>query len=153
VTPRSASRPQRGFTLVELVIVLLVVGVLAVWALPRMVDVTAFRLRAYADELAAQSLAMQRMALQQRRPIVATITAGGVAFAYSGGSAIVSVACPATASSCIAEGGTRSVTFNAANTGGAVTSSGTMLPVTVSASGTTLAYAFENETGLFRALP
>jgi hypothetical protein len=133
--------------------VLVVVGALATFALPRMVDVTAFRLRAFADELAAQSMAMQRLALVQRRSVVGTITAGGMSFAYAGGGALASVSCPAAATPCIAEPGTRTVTFNAGNSGRTTTSSGSALPVTVSGAGLTLAYQIEAETGLFRAVP
>jgi prepilin-type N-terminal cleavage/methylation domain-containing protein len=146
-------RPAGGFTLVELVMVLVVVGALAAFALPRMTDLTAWRLRAFADTLAAQSMAMQRLALTQRRAVVATIEPTGVAFAYAAGGTLASLPCPAAASPCIAEASTRSATFNAANSGRTTTSTGSALPVTVSGSGVTLAYQIESETGLFRALP
>ncbi len=146
-------RPAGGFTLVELVMVLVVVGALAAFALPRMTDLSAWRLRAYADDLAAQSMAMQRLALAQRRPVVATIEPTGVSFAYVAGATLATLACPAAVSPCIAESGTRSATFNAANSGRTTTSTGSTLPVTVSGNGVTLAYQIESETGLFRALP
>jgi prepilin-type N-terminal cleavage/methylation domain-containing protein len=146
-------RRSAGFTLVELVMVLVIVGALATFALPKLMDLTAWRLRAFADELAAQSMAMQRLALAQRRPVVGTINTTGVSFAYAAGGALASVACPAAASPCIAEAGPRTVTFNAANGGRATTSTGSALPVTVSGAGVTLTYRIEAETGLFRALP
>jgi prepilin-type N-terminal cleavage/methylation domain-containing protein len=149
---KGAGRPA-GFTLIELVMVLVILGALATFALPRVTDLTAWRLRAFSDELAAQAMAMQRLALTQRRPVVATITGTGVSFAYGAGGALTSVACPATASPCIAEGGTRTVTFNASNTGRASTSTGSALPVTISGGDVTLAYTIEAETGLFRAAP
>jgi prepilin-type N-terminal cleavage/methylation domain-containing protein len=146
-------RPAGGFTLVELVMVLVVVGALAVFALPRMTDLTAWRLRAFADELAAQSMAMQRLATAQRRPVVAVVEPTGVSFAYVAGGTLATLPCPASASPCIAETGTRSATFNAANSGRTTTSTGSALPLTVSGNGVTLAYQIEAETGLFRALP
>jgi prepilin-type N-terminal cleavage/methylation domain-containing protein len=146
-------RPAGGFTLVELVMVLVVVGALAAFALPRMTDLTAWRLRAFADELAAQSMAMQRLALAQRRPVVATVQPSGVSFAYVAGGSLVTLACPAAVPACIAESGTRSATFNATNSGRTTTSTGSALPVTVSGGGLTLTYQIEAETGLFRALP
>lgn len=152
------ARPPRslavaGFTLVELVMVLVIVGALAVFALPKALDLTAWRLRAFGDELQAQMQAMQRLALAQRRPVVATLNTTGVSFDYVAGGNLVTLACPATASPCIAQAGPRTVTFNAANSGRAVTSSGSALAVTVSSGSTTQAYTVEAETGLFRPLP
>lgn len=153
-TAPRAPRAPRGFTLVELVMVIVLVGALAVFAMPRLLDLSAWRLRAYADELAAQTLAMQRLALAQRRAVVATITGSGVTFAYDGGGAvIVTHACPAAASPCIAEGGTRTATFNSANSGSTVTSAGAALPITLSHGGTTLAFQLEHDSGLLRPLP
>ena len=145
--------PPAGFTLIELVMVLVILGALATFALPRMTDLTAWRLRAFADELGAQTMAMQRLSLAQRRPVVVTITSTGASFAYVAGGALVTVPCPASVPSCIAEGGTRTDTFNASNTGRATTSTGSALPVTVSGGDVTLAYTIEAETGLFRAAP
>jgi prepilin-type N-terminal cleavage/methylation domain-containing protein len=142
-----------GFTLIELIMVIAIVGALAVFAMPRLMDQTSWRLQAFGDELRAQSMAMQRLALVQRRPVVATVTPTGVDFAYQGGGTIVSLPCPASASPCIAETGSRSVTFNAGNSGATATSTGVALPVTVSAAGTTTAWQYEAETGLFRPAP
>jgi prepilin-type N-terminal cleavage/methylation domain-containing protein len=144
---------DRGFTLIELVMVLVITGALAVFALPRALDLTAWRLRAFGDELQAQMLAMQRLALAQRRPVVATIDTTGVSFDYAAGGNLVALPCPATASPCITEAGPRRVTFNASNAGVAVTSTGASLPVTVSSGTTTQRYAVEAQTGLFRTLP
>ncbi len=145
---------EAGFTLVELVMVIVIIGVLAVFALPAL-DLTTFRLRAFADELKAQNAAMQRLSLTQRRPVVATYTTTGATFAYVAGGTIASVTCPSSATPCLAEAGTgtRTVTFNASNSGSAVTSTGSALPVTVSYGSTSMAYQIEAETGLFRALP
>lgn len=149
--PRRASA---GFTLVELVMVIVITGALAVFALPRALDLGDWQLRAFCDELKVQSAAMQRLALQQRRIIVGTITGTGVSFAYSGGATLLTLDCPATASPCISEGGSRSVTFNAGNSGAASTSTGSALALTVAYGGSsTRRYQIEAETGLFRALP
>jgi prepilin-type N-terminal cleavage/methylation domain-containing protein len=150
-----AHRPQRraGFTLIELVLVMALVGVMAVFVLPRWLDLTMWRLRAFGDELHAQMAAMQRLALVQRRPVSATINPTGVAFAYVSGASLLQLDCPPSASPCIAEAGPRSVTFNAANSGSATTSTGAALPITVSFGTTTTSYVVENQTGLFRAAP
>jgi len=142
-----------GFTLVELIMVLVIVGALAVFALPKALDLTAWRLRAFGDELQAQMQAMQRLALAQRRPVVATLDSTGVSFDYVAGGHLQSVACPATASPCIGEAGPRSVTFNAGNSGRTVTSSGGALTLTVSSGTSSQVYLVEAETGLIRPSP
>lgn len=146
-------RRDAGFTLVELVMVIGIVGVLAIVVLPRALDLTAWRLRAYGDELQAQMLAMQRLALAQRRPVTATVTGSGVDFAYTSGGTILSLPCPASASPCIAESGPRSATFNAANSGAATTSTGAALAITVASGSSSQAFRLEPQTGLFRRLP
>jgi hypothetical protein len=112
-----------------------------------------WRLRAFGDELGAQMQAMQRLALVQRRPVVATLDTTGVSFAYVSGGSLGSVACPPAATPCLAEAGPRSVTFNASNSGRATTSTGSQMAVTVSAGSTSRAYVIEAETGLFRPAP
>ena len=147
------ARREAGFTLVELIMVIVITGALAAVVLPRALDLTSWRLRAFGDELLAQGMALQRLALVQRRPVVATITPAGVSFDYAAGGNLASLPCPAAASPCIAEAGTRTVTFNAANSGSAVTSTGSALPVTVASGSYSRSYQIETETGLFRALP
>ncbi|PTT75229.1 hypothetical protein DBR42_29370 [Pelomonas sp. HMWF004] len=146
-------RAPRGFTLIELILVIVITAALAVFALPRLVDTSLWRLRAFGDELLARHQAMLRLALQQRRPIVATITASGVSWAYGSGGALETLACPATESPCIAEAGSRSVTFNSGNSGATTTSSGAALTVTVASGGYSQAYRIEADTGLIYATP
>ena len=141
-----------GFTLVELVMVLVLIGVLAVFAVPRMLDLTAWRLRAYADALQAETAAMHRRALAQRRPITATITAAGVRYSDSSGT-LATLDCPPAASACIAEAGPRTVVFNAANTGRVSTSTGSALLLTVGSGSAQRRLQIEAETGLIRPVP
>jgi prepilin-type N-terminal cleavage/methylation domain-containing protein len=158
--PARSSRPARftparsaGFTLIELVMVMVVIGVMAVFVAPRALDLTDWRLRAFGDELQAQTMAMQRLALVQRRPVVATLTPTGVSFAYVAGGTLATLPCPAAASPCISEAGTRTVTFNAGNSGRTVTSTGGALPITVASGDWSRSFSIEAETGLFRPLP
>lgn len=130
-----------------------IIGALATFVMPRALDLPMWRMRGFADELQAQIHAMNRLALQQRRPVLATLNTTGVSFDYLAGDNLLTLACPPTATPCIAEPGPRTVTFNAANSGLAVTSNGTTLPVTVSAGGTSLPFLIETQTGLFRPAP
>ncbi len=147
--PRSA----RGFTLIELILVIVITAALAVFALPKVLDTTLWRLRAFGDELQARHQTMLRLALQQRRPVVETLTGSGVSWAYAGGTSLGALPCPATESPCIAEGGSRSVTFNSANSGATATSSGTALTVTVASGSYSQAYRIEADTGLIYPSP
>ena len=151
VAQRETRRASAGFTLVELVMVIVITGALAVFALPRALELGDWRLRAFCDELKVQTAAMQRLALQQRRAVVGTVTGTGVSFAYSGGATILTLDCPAAASPCIAEGGSRSVTFNAANSGSASTSTGAALTLTVAnGNSATRVFVIEPDTGVLR---
>ncbi|ALT76970.1 type II secretion system protein [Paucibacter sp. KCTC 42545] len=143
----------RGFTLIELVVVMTMIGALAVFALPRLLDTEMWRLRAFSDDLQSQMQAMLRLSLVQRRPIVASISGTGASFAYAAGGALGTVSCPATSSPCIAESAVRTITFNHANSGSSITSTAAAMPVTVSVGGFSQAFVLENETGLFYASP
>lgn len=142
------TRRCHGFTLIELIMVIVITGTLAFVALPRLVDTTMWRLRAFSDQLVAELQAAQRQALAQRRPIIATLTPTGLGVAYVSGGSLVTLPCPAAVASCIAESGTRSVTFNASNTGKASTSTSAALTVTVSGGGYSRALTIEHDTGL-----
>lgn len=138
---------EAGFTLIELVMVIVIIGTLAVVALPRMVDTTSWRLRAFNDQLQSQLHTAQRLSLTQRSPVIATITATGASFAYVSGSTLATLPCPSAIPSCIAGSGTRTITFNAGNSGQALTSTGAALTITVSGDGYTSAFTVENDTG------
>jgi prepilin-type N-terminal cleavage/methylation domain-containing protein len=146
-------RPSRGFTLVELVMVIMVVGILALVVLPKMLDLTMWRLKAFGDEFVAQTLSVERLALAQRRPILATIAPTGVTFTYvSGGATVASLPCPTAIASCISEA-TRTVTFNTGNSGSAATSTGSAITVTVASGSYSQVYRIETETGLIYPSP
>ena len=64
----------RGFTLIELIMVLVIAGVLAVVALPRMFNVGEFQSRGLSDQVQAALRYAQKVAIAQHRFVCATFT-------------------------------------------------------------------------------
>ena len=63
---------QRGFTLIELIMVIVILGVLAVYAAPRMFDNKDFYARGFHDEALAYLRYAQKTAIAQRRTVCVT---------------------------------------------------------------------------------
>lgn len=62
-------RTQQGFTLIELIVTMIIIGILAVTILPRMSLLGSFDARGYGDQIAAWLRYAQKSALAQRRMI------------------------------------------------------------------------------------
>ncbi len=67
----------RGFTLVELVAALIIVGVVTAVAAPRLFDTRVFNERGYADEIAASMRYARRIAVASSCNVRFTVTAAG----------------------------------------------------------------------------
>ena len=78
----------RGFTLVELIAVMVVVGILAVAALPRFFDRSVFEARGFLDETRALLRYAQKTAVAQRRTVCVAFAAGGAALTIAGAAGV-----------------------------------------------------------------
>lgn len=74
---------QRGFTLVELVVVIVIVGILAAVVAGRLASPDAFAARAYADQATSLLRFGQKTAIAQNRDVWVRVNANGVALCYT----------------------------------------------------------------------
>ena len=78
------SKPiPHGFTLVELVIVIVLLGLLSVVAIPRMFNSQDFYIRGFHDETVALLRFAQKTAVAQRRTVCVTFASNGVTLALA----------------------------------------------------------------------
>lgn len=71
-------RQAKGFTLVELVMVIIILGILAVAVVPRMTESSTFRAEAFQSEVVAALRYAHKSAISHRRLVCATLTASTV---------------------------------------------------------------------------
>jgi MSHA pilin protein MshC len=74
----SRSARVEGFTLVELVMVMVLTGILAVYAIPKFVDNKSFNARGFHDETLAALRYAQKSAIAQRRTVCVAFTTTSV---------------------------------------------------------------------------
>ncbi len=72
--PRQRNIRESGFTLIELITIMIVIGVLAVVALPRFWDNDVFQSRGFSDQVQAAMRYGQKVAIAQRRNVCVAFT-------------------------------------------------------------------------------
>jgi len=74
----SRVKSQRGFTLIELIMTMIIVGILAVFVAPRFFDNNVFQSRGFADQVKATLRYAQKAAIAQHRFVCAAFTASSI---------------------------------------------------------------------------
>ena len=69
---------QRGFTLVELIMTMVIIGIIAAVAAPRFFSTDVFQQRGFADQVQASLRYAQKQAIAQRRNVCVTMAAGDI---------------------------------------------------------------------------
>lgn len=77
-TTHRAVASGRGFTLVELIITLIIMGILTVLATPLLFDALSFSTRGFSDQARAAFQYAQKLAIAQRRNVCVTVTLSSV---------------------------------------------------------------------------
>jgi MSHA pilin protein MshC len=69
---------QRGFTLIELIMTMVIIGILAVAVVPRFVGTSVFQSRGFADQVQATLRYAQKEAIAQHRNVCVAVTASAI---------------------------------------------------------------------------
>lgn len=67
-----------GFTLIELIMVIVIAGILLIFAAPRMFDANSFRSRGFSDQVQATLRYAQKVAIAQRCNVCVALSASSV---------------------------------------------------------------------------
>jgi MSHA pilin protein MshC len=89
IARKAISARDRGFSLIELVVVLLAVGVLAVIAIPRFAGNQEFQTLGFFDSAQAAVRYAQKLAIAQRRPVHVSSSANSLRLCYDAGCTLI----------------------------------------------------------------
>lgn len=78
-----SNRLDSGFTTVELITVIVVLGILAAIAIPRLIGRSAFDERGFFDNLRSAVRFAQKVAVAQRRPVCINVTPASIALQFT----------------------------------------------------------------------
>ncbi len=81
---------ERGFTLIELIMVMVIVGILAVVVTPRLFDANVFKSRGFADQVQATLRYAQKEAIAQHRNVCVAMTASDITLTIASASGAAS---------------------------------------------------------------
>ena len=88
---RAAYAKSAGFTLVELVVVMVLIGILSVLAASRFFDRDAFDARAFSDQTLTMLRYAQKLAVAQNRPVYVRLSGSGIALCFNSTSCMADV--------------------------------------------------------------
>ncbi len=81
---RKLSRPSTGFTLVELVMIIVILGILSVVVMPKFWDNSTFQARGFADQVLATLRYAQKSAIAQHQNVCVSLTTTAIALKIIG---------------------------------------------------------------------